>query len=108
MVAILLSEPEADRYIDLLLAEARPRVSAGTLLEAQIVAAGYKLANELPELIGAEIIAFDERQVGLAFDAFLKFGRGRHPAGLNFGDCFAYAAARAFDEPRSSRSPRRK
>ena len=97
-----MNEAEADQFIDLLLGEARPRISAATLLEAQIVAAGYHLGNELPELvdlIAAEIVPFDERQVSLAFKAFLKFGKGRHAAGLNFGDCFAYAAAVAFDEP---------
>lgn len=102
LVAILLNEPEADSFIDLLLADAHPRISAGNLLETQIVAAGYHLAEDLPELIdliGAEIIAFDEHQIRLAFEAFLKFGKDRHPAGLNFGDCFAYAAARALDEP---------
>ena len=44
-------------------------------------------------------VAVDERQMRLAGDALERFGRGRHPARLNFGDCFSYALARALDEP---------
>ena len=44
-------------------------------------------------------MAVDEEQADLARRAFRKYGKGRHPAGLNFGDCFSYALARALDEP---------
>ena len=44
-------------------------------------------------------VSVDERQMRLAGDALERFGRGRHPARLNFGDCFSYALARALDEP---------
>ncbi|MEW5741525.1 MAG: type II toxin-antitoxin system VapC family toxin [Myxococcota bacterium] len=102
LVAILRQEPEEARFIELLLADARPRLSAATLCEARIVAFGYRIDAELAELldlVAPEVVTVDEMQVKLAFEAFRRFGRGRHPAGLNFGDCFSYAVARALDEP---------
>jgi len=48
---------------------------------------------------GVEVIAVDERQLDAAADGFLRFGKGRHLAGLNFGDCFAYGLARVLAEP---------
>jgi ribonuclease VapC len=59
-------------------------------------------ARELDALLGrsrVEFIAFDDAQAILARDAFRRFGRGRHPAGLNFGDCLAYALAKHLGEP---------
>jgi ribonuclease VapC len=49
--------------------------------------------------IGAQIVPFDDDQANLARNAFERFGKGRHPAGLNFGDCAAYALASAEVEP---------
>jgi ribonuclease VapC len=49
--------------------------------------------------IAATIVPFDEHQADIARDAFARYGRGRHPAGLNFGDCAAYALAMAEAEP---------
>lgn len=46
-----------------------------------------------------ETVPFGPEHVALAFDAFRRFGKGRHPAGLNFGDCFSYALAKATGEP---------
>jgi len=57
---------------------------------------------ELDELIaqaGLEVVPQDAAQVGLARQAFLQFGKGRHPAALNFGDCAAYALAKARSLP---------
>ncbi|MBI3182392.1 MAG: type II toxin-antitoxin system VapC family toxin [Myxococcales bacterium] len=102
VVAILRQEPEGARFSELLLRSEDNRVSAGTLLELQIVAIGYRISAELGEfldLIGAEVVPFDEIQAELAREGFEKFGKGRHPAGLNFGDCFSYALAKALDEP---------
>ncbi|GMU61808.1 MAG: ribonuclease VapC [Myxococcaceae bacterium] len=102
LVAILRQEPEEDRFVELLLADSSPRLSAATLCEARVVALGYGFDAELAELldlIAPAVVPVDERQAALAFDAFKRFGKGRHPAGLNFGDCFSYAAARALDEP---------
>ena len=50
-------------------------------------------------MIGARIVPFDERQADIARDAFVRYGKGRHKAGLNFGDCAAYALAIAEAEP---------
>ena len=102
LVAVLRREPEADRFIELLLAASEARISAGTLLEMRIVAErdrGTEELSELLETLGVEIVPVDARQVDLAFDGFRRFGKGRHPAGLNFGDLFAYALARALGEP---------
>jgi ribonuclease VapC len=48
---------------------------------------------------GLLVVAFDEIQAELAREGFRRYGKGRHPAGLNFGDCFAYALAKALDAP---------
>ena len=49
--------------------------------------------------IGSRSSPFEPETAALAIDAYARFGKGRHPAGLNFGDCFAYACARHFDVP---------
>lgn len=49
--------------------------------------------------LGLTVVAFDDTQAELAREGFRRYGKGRHPAGLNFGDCFAYALARALDAP---------
>jgi len=46
-----------------------------------------------------DVVALTDEQAALAIDAFRRFGKGRHSAGLNFGDCFSYALAKATDEP---------
>ena len=101
LIAVLRREPEADRFVDRLLATSEVRISAGTLLEIRIVAErddGGAEFEELLEAVGIEVVPVDARHVELAFDGFRRFGKGRHPAGLNFGDLFAYALARALDE----------
>jgi ribonuclease VapC len=102
LIVLLRNEPEADAFTDLLLSADETRISAGTLLETHIVASAHRAGDDLAEileLVNAEVVPFDARQADLAVQAFTKFGKGRHPAALNFGDCFAYALARAFDEP---------
>jgi len=59
---------------------------------------GTRLDRLLRE-IAATIVPFDEHQADIARDAFVRYGKGRHPAGLNFGDCAAYALAMAEAEP---------
>jgi ribonuclease VapC len=105
LIAILAAEPEQQRFIALL-AEARdPVISAGTLLEASIVmearsgSAGVADLDELLAAAGVRCVAVDEAQAVLAREAYARFGKGRSPAGLNYGDCFAYALARALDRP---------
>ncbi len=102
LIAVVRREPEADRFIDHLLAASEVRISAGTLIEMRIVAerdGGSAELDVLLEAAAVEVVPVDARQVELAFDGFRRFGKGRHPAGLNFGDLFAYALARALDEP---------
>ncbi|MBM3560148.1 MAG: type II toxin-antitoxin system VapC family toxin [Alphaproteobacteria bacterium] len=77
-------------------------MSAGTLVETLIVAEAGGFVDDLTALleeIGIEIVPVDTAQAALALDGFRRFGKGRHPAGLNYGNLFAYALARAADEP---------
>lgn len=78
------------------------RISAATLLECRVVANRDKGLAELEALLvtlDAEIIPVDQPQGDIAFQGSLRYGKGQHPAGLNFGDCFSYALAKAYDEP---------
>lgn len=101
LVCIVQEEPESAVMAEAIRASSDPLISAANLYEAQIVLAGRqvrsverKLAALLAEL-GVSVVPFDAEQARLAFQAFLTYGKGRHPAGLNFGDCFAYALAKA-------------
>ena len=101
MIAILWQEHDAKRLRMRLADAGQSVISAGTLLELQRVLAGAGAQKGWPEveaLMGAYAIAvrpFDEVQLGVAREAALRFGRGRHPAALNLGDCFAYALAKS-------------
>ena len=105
LVAVLFGEPQADSLVEAI-AEAQPRLmSAANLLEAAIVvdnqlgpAAGRQL-DRFVEQARIEVEPITEQQVRIARQAYLDFGRGNHPAKLNFGDCFAYALAKASGEP---------
>ena len=76
-------------------------MGAPTLVEASMVWSGRRRAAARGEVeglvqeLGATIVPFGEAEWRLAVDAFARFGRGRHPAALNFGDCLAYATAAA-------------
>lgn len=105
LIAILAREPDADRLVAAVGTDRHRLVSAATVVEASLVLLGrYGEAAE-PQLdrllrtIGAEVVPVGEDQVALARDAALRFGRGRHPAALNFGDCFSYALSLARGEP---------
>jgi len=105
LLAILLGEPECDRYIALLVEAEDPVISTGTLVEASNVMqarAGDDGVSDLDDLLAVAAvrpIAVDADQARLARECFARFGKGRAPAGLNFGDCFAYALARATNRP---------
>ena len=105
LIAILFQEPDARRFADALTLEARPSVSAVTFVETAMVAEGRGGAAAGAELDlflaeGAiEVVPVGERQARLARDAWRRYGKGRHPAGLNLGDCFAYALAMERNEP---------
>ena len=105
LVAVLLAEPERDLFIELLAGADDPLISAATLVEASIVMlarSGEDGVADLDELLATAAVrpvAVDSTQARLARDAYARFGKGRAPAGLNFGDCFAYALAMATGRP---------
>lgn len=100
ILAILMDEDERPRFTAAISDAAEAAISAGTLLETAIVvearygAEGGQLLDLLLERASMEIVPVDAQQVRLAQEGYRRFGKGRHPAGLNFGDCFAYALAR--------------
>ncbi len=105
LIAILFGEPDRERFKKSIDATPIRLVSAMSKLEAGIVMVGRfgpKGGLELDALlrgIAATIVAFDDHQATIARNAFARYGKGRHPAGLNFGDCAAYALAIAEAEP---------
>ena len=97
LMAILLSEPEADACATALEADPHVLISAGTMAEALIVAARRNLRDEMETLIedlAIEVISVTPAAARRIAAAYEQWGKGVHPAGLNFGDCFAYEAAK--------------
>jgi len=105
LLALLLDEPEAEEFRAAVEEDTTRLVSAATLLETALVIEARKGepgGRELDALIHkAEIVvvAVDAEQVSGARRAYRRFGTGRHAAGLDFGDLFAYALARTSGEP---------
>ena len=105
LVAILKDEPQRAALSRAIVSSARCQMSAATLVEAGIVMQGQygnDGARRLDRLLlqtEIEIVPLTTAHADLAREAFRRFGKGRHPAGLNFGDCFAYALATALGEP---------
>jgi ribonuclease VapC len=106
LVAIIIGEPERGRFLDAMLADPAPKVSAGTLLELGIVIdrladpVATRRVDDLLAALGIEVVPVTAEQVSLGRAAYRDFGRGSgHRARLNFGDCFAYALARETGEP---------
>ncbi len=105
LIAVLLGEPEQDEFVALVAAADDPLISAATLVEASIVMqakTGHEGVRDLDALLSAaavRCIAVDLAQARAARDAFSRYGKGRAPAGLNFGDCFSYALAKATGRP---------
>jgi len=99
LIAILFSEHGHLDLIDRILVAESVRVAAPTLVEASMVLAGRRRTKAVGEVealvqeLGVSVVPFGEREWYAAVAAFLRFGRGRHAAALNFGDCLAYAAA---------------
>lgn len=97
LMAIVLDEPDAASCADLLASDQRLLVSAATLTEALIVAAGRKVQPEMMQLIeglGFEVVTVTEDFARRVADSYALWGKGFHPAALNFGDCFAYQTAK--------------
>lgn len=102
LVGIAQREPTAERCKRVLSDEGRLLMSAGTLTEVLIVAKRRNLETEVTAIlvqIGVEIVGVTPERAVAAADAYGAFGKGRHPAKLNFGDCFAYALAKKYDCP---------
>lgn len=101
LVAILAQEEDAERFANAIAASESLLLSAATLLEAGVVVTtkfgvgGGTSLDALLRAVKAEIVPFTEDHARLARDAFVRYGKGRHPASLNFGDCFSYALAKA-------------
>lgn len=105
LVAIVTGEPGYERLLDAILVDPDPAVPASCLLEAHMVIRS-RFPPAMLETLDAtvtglrlRVVPFTEAQSALASAAFDRYGRGRHPAGLNFGDCMAYAAALAEGAP---------
>lgn len=105
LVAILFDEPEAPAIELKIEADPVRLISAGSLLEAALVVEGRygpTGGRELDLLLHKariEVVAFDNDQAEVARQAFRAYGKGHHPAGLNYGDCFSYALAKVSGEP---------
>jgi ribonuclease VapC len=105
LLAILLNEEDAERHESAIEADAVRLVSAGSLLEAAVVvesrygSPGGRELDLLFQKASIEVVAFDSGQAELARDAYRRFGKGRHAAGLNIMDCFAYALSMSSGEP---------
>ena len=105
IVAIALNEPEAPSYEQRIANDAVRLISAATVLEAAMVietrlgdAGGSELDLWLHKA-GVEIVAVEPEHADQARRAWRRYGKGRHPAKLNFGDCFSYALAALTGEP---------
>ncbi|MCK6553590.1 type II toxin-antitoxin system VapC family toxin [Candidatus Binatia bacterium] len=105
VLAILFEEGDAELYARALTQADSCRMSAASFVEAAVVIDAQtndKGSRQLDAFIRRAAIAIEpvtEEQAHIARQAYADFGKGRHPAGLNFGDCFSYALAKATGEP---------
>ncbi|RAU23616.1 VapC toxin family PIN domain ribonuclease [Paramagnetospirillum kuznetsovii] len=106
LIAILLNEPDCRRYLDRLQRAERALISTVSAVEARMVGFGrfgpraVVLLDDLMRMPGFEVVAPGPAEMDAAFNAFVLYGKGSgHPAGLNFGDVFAYALAKTRNLP---------
>ena len=102
IMAILLQEPSGRPCIDALTRDPHILISAGTLTEAYVVAKGRKQTvrfEALRKALSLDVVPVDAERARRAAEAHATWGRGNHPAKLNFGDCFAYELATSSDCP---------
>ena len=105
IVALVRKEPDWELFVDRLLAAPELIMSAATWVEVGIVIlarlpqAAVRDAEEIRRDLVIRLAPVDEQQAALAWTAFRRYGKGRHRAGLNFGDCFAYALAKHLGQP---------
>ena len=102
LMAVLLGEPASIACAAVLSSELRLQISAGTLAEALIVAGNRGIGREMAALVaegGMEVVPVTAATAARVAEAYAAWGKGNHPAGLNFGDCFAYVLARETGSP---------
>jgi ribonuclease VapC len=107
IVAIFFQETGFRRLLELIQDAPSRVISAATLLEAGIVLdqsaapsnREHDRLNEFLDGLQIRVVAFSEVQAQLAREAYRRYGKGLHPARLNFGDCISYALAKSLDEP---------
>jgi len=105
ILAILQDEDERRHFNEVIEAAANIRISTATYVETSIVvesrfgAAGLQDLDRFIESAGIELVSVDKKQAQAARVAFSTYGKGRHPAKLNFGDCFSYAISWVLGEP---------
>jgi ribonuclease VapC len=102
IIAIVSNEPRGQECADVMYAETEILISAGTLTELLILATRQNLLPGVRQLLAlsvSQIVEVTSERAGMAAAAYAKWGKGFHRAGLNFGDCFAYATAKEFDCP---------
>jgi ribonuclease VapC len=108
VVAIVKGEPERIDFLNRLRAAEEARISAVNYVESSMVCEGgqgapgralFERAFAILAQLGLQITSADRAQAEGAREAFRRYGKGRHPAKLNMGDCFAYALAKTLDAP---------
>jgi ribonuclease VapC len=105
LIAMLFREPEAAAFAAAVTDAGRVAIAAPTVLEAATVSEGRlgaemgRMLDQLLAEMNAEIVPFTAAHVALAREGWRRFGKGRHPAGLNLGDCFTYALAKSRNQP---------
>lgn len=105
IIAILKGEPERRMFIEAIERASECLISAAIFVEASVVienSRGYDGLRDFDLFLataGIEIAPVDAEQAHIAREAYRRYGRRRHPAGLNFGDCFSYALAKVTDSP---------
>ena len=105
LAAVFIGEPERQTFLDAITSSTSRLISAANLLETGIVVEsrqGEAAGREFDLFVvraNLQIVPVDAEQADLARSAWRKYGKGRHAAALNFGDCFAYALAKFSGEP---------
>lgn len=104
-VAVLLSEPPAEAILavvdaaDPRLMSAATFVEVGVVMEARLGPSGESIVDRFVRDGAVDVVSFDRTQADRALEGWRRFGKGRHPAALNLGDCFTYGLAVATGEP---------
>ncbi len=105
LMGLLLQESDAEVLLDAATRAAVVHLSAASRLELGLVAESARHGSEASEVehlllaLRVEVMRFDQHQLHWALEGWRRYGKGRHRAGLNLGDCFSYGLARALNAP---------